>query len=49
MAMAAIAIVYIGDMAVSIEQSIGVIYGIPTRNVIWQVKKPSIDAANILI
>ena len=34
MAMAATAIVYIGAMAVSMEQSIGVMYGIPTRKVI---------------
>ena len=31
-----------------IEQSIGVIYGIPIRKVTWHVKNPSIEAANIL-
>ena len=30
------------------EQSIGVMCGIPARNVIWQTKNPNIDATNIL-
>lgn len=47
--MAAIIIVYIGDMADSIEQSIGVMWGIPIRNVSWHVKNPNSDAVNILI
>ena len=46
---AAIAIVYIGEIEVSMEQSIGVMWAMPIRNVSWQIKKPSIDAANILI
>jgi hypothetical protein len=41
--------VYIGDIADNIEQSIGVMYGIPIRNVSWQVKNPNSDAANIFI
>ena len=49
MAMAATTMVYIGAMAVRMEQSIGVMCGIPTRNVSWHVRKPSIEAAKILI
>ena len=37
-----------GDSDAKIEQSIGVMYGMPAKNDSWQVKNPSIDAANIL-
>ena len=46
-AMAAIIMVYMGDSAVSMEQSMGVMYGMPAKKVYWHTKNPNIDAATI--
>lgn len=36
-----------GDSDAKMEQSMGVMYGMPAKNDSWHVKNPNIDAANI--